>query len=178
MATQPGGRETPGSRGRAFLGTRPRRCSDESPLRALSTRRSDAKPQPKRNWLPFSTDRYVSRGATVRAAHPRARVLEHDRAMSDPRVLDEHYSARRRSVGWGENDCRFCHSRAGVACHRARGTWMAVVGMSCEPVADGVPICALVYRCGPGRGAPAFSSLAGSRGRRVCRFALMTGSRR
>jgi hypothetical protein len=44
-----------------------------------------------------------------RTVHVHSERQEHDRAMSDPRVLNEHYAARRRSVERGENDCRFCH---------------------------------------------------------------------
>jgi hypothetical protein len=43
-----------------------------------------------------------------RTVHVHSERREHD-AMSDPRVLNEHYAARRRSVERGENDCRFCH---------------------------------------------------------------------
>lgn len=33
---------------------------------------------------------------------------EHDRAMSDPRIRDEHYAARARDVAAGGQDCHFC----------------------------------------------------------------------
>jgi hypothetical protein len=40
-----------------------------------------------------------------RARHER---LEHDQAMSDPRVAAEHHAARRRLVLAGGEDCPFC----------------------------------------------------------------------
>jgi hypothetical protein len=33
---------------------------------------------------------------------------EHDRAMADPRIRDEHYSARTREVSAGGQDCPYC----------------------------------------------------------------------
>jgi hypothetical protein len=33
---------------------------------------------------------------------------EHDRAMSDPRIRDEHYHARARDLAAGGHDCNFC----------------------------------------------------------------------
>jgi hypothetical protein len=33
---------------------------------------------------------------------------EHDRAMTDPRIRDEHYAARARDVAAGGHDCHFC----------------------------------------------------------------------
>lgn len=33
---------------------------------------------------------------------------EHDRAMTDPRIRDEHYAARAREVAAGGQDCHFC----------------------------------------------------------------------
>jgi hypothetical protein len=33
---------------------------------------------------------------------------EHDRAMADPRMRDEHYIARHRQVAQGGPDCTFC----------------------------------------------------------------------
>ncbi|HEY3773211.1 MAG TPA: hypothetical protein VGL69_09470 [Solirubrobacteraceae bacterium] len=33
---------------------------------------------------------------------------EHDRAMSDPRIRDEHFAARAREVAAGGSDCHFC----------------------------------------------------------------------
>ena len=33
---------------------------------------------------------------------------EHDRAMTDPRIRDEHYAARARDVAAGGPDCHFC----------------------------------------------------------------------
>jgi len=33
---------------------------------------------------------------------------EHDRAMADPRIRDEHYAARAREVASGGTDCHFC----------------------------------------------------------------------
>jgi hypothetical protein len=33
---------------------------------------------------------------------------EHDRAMNDPRIRDEHYAARAREVAAGGSDCYFC----------------------------------------------------------------------
>jgi hypothetical protein len=33
---------------------------------------------------------------------------EHDRAMADPRIRDEHYAARAREVAAGGTDCHFC----------------------------------------------------------------------
>ena len=33
---------------------------------------------------------------------------EHDQAMSDPRIRDEHYAARARDVAAGGPDCYFC----------------------------------------------------------------------
>ncbi|HTU30915.1 MAG TPA: hypothetical protein VMF07_16120 [Solirubrobacteraceae bacterium] len=33
---------------------------------------------------------------------------EHDRAMTDPRIRDEHFAARAREVAGGGSDCYFC----------------------------------------------------------------------
>jgi hypothetical protein len=44
------------------------------------------------------------RAARVRSAERR----EHDRAMADPRVRDEHFAARSRATDAGEGDCPFC----------------------------------------------------------------------
>jgi hypothetical protein len=33
---------------------------------------------------------------------------EHDRAMNDPRIRDEHFAARAREVAAGGSDCHFC----------------------------------------------------------------------
>ena len=45
----------------------------------------------------------------VRAAAERSRERrEHDRAMIDPRIRDEHYAARSREVSRGGRDCPFC----------------------------------------------------------------------
>ena len=33
---------------------------------------------------------------------------EHDRAMTDPRIRDEHYAARAREVSAGGHDCHYC----------------------------------------------------------------------
>ena len=33
---------------------------------------------------------------------------EHDRAMSDPRIRDEHFAARARETAHGAPDCHFC----------------------------------------------------------------------
>jgi hypothetical protein len=33
---------------------------------------------------------------------------EHDRAMTDPRIRDEHFAARAREVAAGGTDCHFC----------------------------------------------------------------------
>ncbi len=33
---------------------------------------------------------------------------EHDRAMTDPRIRDEHYHARARDLSAGGHDCQFC----------------------------------------------------------------------
>jgi hypothetical protein len=33
---------------------------------------------------------------------------DHDRAMADPRVRDEHFIARTRQVAAGGQDCNFC----------------------------------------------------------------------
>jgi hypothetical protein len=33
---------------------------------------------------------------------------EHDRAMMDPRIRDEHFAARAREVAAGHGDCHFC----------------------------------------------------------------------
>jgi hypothetical protein len=33
---------------------------------------------------------------------------EHDRAMTDPRIRDEHYAARSREVTAGGHDCPYC----------------------------------------------------------------------
>jgi hypothetical protein len=45
----------------------------------------------------------------VRLSMERSRERrEHDRAMSDPRIRDEHYYARARDVSAGGRDCEFC----------------------------------------------------------------------
>jgi hypothetical protein len=45
----------------------------------------------------------------VRMSRDRSRERrEHDRAMSDPRIRDEHYHARAREVANGGPDCHFC----------------------------------------------------------------------
>jgi hypothetical protein len=33
---------------------------------------------------------------------------EHDHAMTDPRIRDEHFAARGRAVADGHGDCPFC----------------------------------------------------------------------
>jgi hypothetical protein len=33
---------------------------------------------------------------------------DHDQAMADPRIRDEHFAARSRAVSAGEGDCPFC----------------------------------------------------------------------
>ena len=41
----------------------------------------------------------------------RARSLErreHDRAMTDPRIRDEHFHGRARATAAGEGDCPYC----------------------------------------------------------------------
>ena len=45
----------------------------------------------------------------VRVSLERSRERrEHDYAMSDPRIRDEHYAARNRDVSAGGQDCPFC----------------------------------------------------------------------
>lgn len=45
----------------------------------------------------------------VRIAVDRSRERrDHDRAMSDPRVREEHFAARARDVSAGGSDCHFC----------------------------------------------------------------------
>jgi hypothetical protein len=45
----------------------------------------------------------------VRISRDRSRERrDHDRAMSDPRIRDEHYHARAREVANGGPDCHFC----------------------------------------------------------------------
>ena len=45
----------------------------------------------------------------VRHSMERSRVRrEHDRAMTDPRIRDEHNYARVREVTAGGRDCEFC----------------------------------------------------------------------
>jgi hypothetical protein len=43
--------------------------------------------------------------STLAAARERR---EHDVAMSDPRIRDEHFAARSRAVDAGHGDCPFC----------------------------------------------------------------------
>jgi hypothetical protein len=38
--------------------------------------------------------------------------LEHNSAMADPKVLNEHQIARGRAVSAGEPDCRYCQNLA------------------------------------------------------------------
>ncbi len=35
---------------------------------------------------------------------------EHDRAMTDARIRDEHFAARARDTGRGQRDCPYCTS--------------------------------------------------------------------
>jgi hypothetical protein len=45
----------------------------------------------------------------VRLSMERSRERrDHDRAMTDPRIRDEHYYARARDVSAGGHDCEFC----------------------------------------------------------------------
>jgi hypothetical protein len=53
----------------------------------------------------------VTTRLTERVRISRVRLRErrdHDRAMSDPRIRDEHYAARAREVASGSPDCHFC----------------------------------------------------------------------
>lgn len=53
-----------------------------------------------------SVDRSRERRA-VSVARSRER-REHDRAMADPRIRDEHYAGRARDVSAGAPDCPYC----------------------------------------------------------------------
>jgi hypothetical protein len=48
-------------------------------------------------------------GERIRLSLTRSRERrEHDVAMSDPRIRDEHFAARARDVSAGGGDCPFC----------------------------------------------------------------------
>ena len=53
----------------------------------------------------------LTRQLTDRIRHARELTRErreHDGAMSDPRIRDEHFAARAREVAAGKRDCHFC----------------------------------------------------------------------
>ncbi len=53
----------------------------------------------------------LSRQLSERIRHTREATRErreHDTAMSDPRIRDEHFAARARDVAAGKRDCHFC----------------------------------------------------------------------
>ncbi|HEX5192599.1 MAG TPA: hypothetical protein VFW09_07335 [Solirubrobacteraceae bacterium] len=50
-------------------------------------------------------------GDRIRHSVARSRARrEHDRAMTDPRIRDEHFAARARDTAAGGRDCEFCVS--------------------------------------------------------------------
>jgi hypothetical protein len=53
---------------------------------------------------PFSQIRLRVRAQIAIARERR----EHDSAMTDPRIRDEHFAARGRAVSAGDGDCPFC----------------------------------------------------------------------